>query len=239
MPPPAQPEALSEKVQLVTVRVPVLVTPPPSDDAAVELASAIVRSFRLSVALEFTVKIWTEPLPLTVTVCPVPSIVRVFTIAGRPLPTSVIVPLTLKLIVSVPVPAAQSPLVVSDLALALSIASRRVQNPLPEVVAGSVVLLTVIVLPLACSPDWVRTTYTGASAMSIATSNPGRTIASEALRPDATAGDKARAKRLENARQNLVQSPAGSVINPAYLADARNTSRQRPASVAFRGRDGL
>ena len=44
---------------------------------------------------------------------------------------SVIVPLTLKLIVSVPVPAAQSPPDVSDLALALLIASRRVQNPLP------------------------------------------------------------------------------------------------------------
>jgi hypothetical protein len=77
--------------------------------------------------------------------------------SGRVLPR-VIVPLTLKLIVSVPVPAAQSPPDVSDLTFALLIASRRVQNPLPEVVAGSVVLLTVIVLPLACSPDWVRTT---------------------------------------------------------------------------------
>jgi hypothetical protein len=70
----------------------------------------------------------------------------------------VIVPLMLKLIVSFPVPAAQSPPVVSDSALALSIASRRVQNLLPEVLAGSVALLTVIVLPVACSPDWVRTT---------------------------------------------------------------------------------
>jgi hypothetical protein len=47
--------------------------------------------------------------------------VRVFTIAGRALPR-VIVPPTLKLIVSVPVPAAQSPPVRSDFALALAIA---------------------------------------------------------------------------------------------------------------------
>jgi hypothetical protein len=43
-------------VQLVTVSVPLLVTPPPSDESAVELASAIVRSFRVSVAPEFTTK---------------------------------------------------------------------------------------------------------------------------------------------------------------------------------------
>jgi hypothetical protein len=72
---------------------------------------------------------------------PDPSIVRLIgegsDTVGSVL-VSVIVPLTLKLIVSVPVPAAQSPAEVSDAALALLIASRRVQNPLPEVLAGSV-----------------------------------------------------------------------------------------------------
>jgi hypothetical protein len=63
--------------------------------------------------------------------------------------------------------------------------------------------------------------------MSIATSNPGRTIALEALRPDATAGDK----RSEAALQHLVQSLAGSVINPAYLLGACNTSQQGPTSA--------
>src|SRR5271156_602318 len=81
-------------------------------------------------------------------VCPLPSIVRLpgklFAIAGSVPCASVIVPQTLKTIVSLPVPAAQSPPDVSDLALALLIASRKVQNPLPEVLAGSVLLLTVI-----------------------------------------------------------------------------------------------
>lgn len=59
---------------------------------------------------------------------------------------SVIVPLTLKLMRSMPVPAAQSPPEVSDAALALLIASHSVQNPLPDVLTGSVALLTVIML---------------------------------------------------------------------------------------------
>jgi hypothetical protein len=60
---------------------------------------------------------------------------------------SVIVPLTLNTIVSLPVPTAQSPpLVSAPGVLALSIASRNVQNQLPDLLAGSVVLLTVIVL---------------------------------------------------------------------------------------------
>jgi hypothetical protein len=46
--------------------------------------------------------------------------------------------------------------------------------------------------------------------MSSATSNPGRTIALEALRPDATTRDQ----RLEAVHPNLVQSLAGSVICP-------------------------
>jgi hypothetical protein len=86
----------------------------------------------------------------------------------------VIVPLTLKLIVSVPVPARQSPIVVSDLALALLIASRKVQNPLPDGLARSVALLTVIVLSLACSRGWVRTRQTGANTISNATRSAGR-----------------------------------------------------------------
>ena len=65
-------------------------------------------------------------------VCPLPSIVKlpgeVFAIAGRVLP-SVIAPLTLKFMVSVPVPAAQ--LVEPDWfwLLALAIAARRSQVP--------------------------------------------------------------------------------------------------------------
>ena len=100
-------------------------------------------------------------------VCPVPSIVKLFRIAGSVL-LSVIVPLRLKRIVSLPVPAAQSPPDVSDLLLALSIASRRVQNPLPEVLAGSVRWLTVIVLPLACSREAATPTIAIAIALSIA-----------------------------------------------------------------------
>ena len=58
---------------------------------------------------------------------------EVFAIAGSVLP-SVIVPLTLKTMVSVPVPSAQSPPVVSTPGLfALLIASRRLQSPSPEV----------------------------------------------------------------------------------------------------------
>ena len=52
------------------------------------------------------------------------------------------VPTTLKVIRSLPVPAAQSPPLVSASALALLIASRRVQKPLPEVAVGSSRLFT-------------------------------------------------------------------------------------------------
>ncbi len=64
------------------------------------------------------------PPPSIVIVWPVPSISTVCWIEGSPL-ASAIVPLTLKAIVSLPVPAAQSPPVVSAFALALLIASRR------------------------------------------------------------------------------------------------------------------
>jgi len=128
--------------------------PPVAARAPIAFPLARVRNRTLSVAPESTARMPKRLLPETVTVWPVPSIVRVLAISGRVLPR-VIVPLTLKLIVSVPVPGAQSPPVVSDLALALLIASRRVQNLLPEVLAGSVVLSTVMVL-LACSADWLR-----------------------------------------------------------------------------------
>src|ERR1035437_1956590 len=84
-------------------------------------------------------------------VCPLPSTVRLCAIAGR-LPPIVIVPLTLKLIVSVPVAIAQAPPVVSEALFALLMASRRVQNPLPEMLAGSVGLLTVMMFEVALRP---------------------------------------------------------------------------------------
>jgi hypothetical protein len=142
-----------------------------------------------------------------VMVCPVPSIVKlpdeVFATAGRVLP-SVIVPLTLKLMVSVPVPTMQSPPVVSVPGLlALLIASRRVQNPLPEVLAGSVVLLTSIILTPACSSDRTRTTQTGAITISRAISNPGRAMALEALALQAIAKQRPRSKRAAAAFHHL------------------------------------
>jgi len=70
--------------------------------------------------------------------------VKLFTIAGRAL-AIVIVPLPLKMIVSTPVPSAQSPPVMSvPGAFALLIASRRLHRPSPAVLA-SLVVFTVIV----------------------------------------------------------------------------------------------
>src|SRR5258708_3028331 len=81
----------------------------------------------------------------------VPSLVRlpvdVFVIAGRVL-LSVIEPLTLKSIVSVPVSGAQSPSAVSDALLALLIASRRLHRPSPDVLA-SLSVFTVMMLEIA------------------------------------------------------------------------------------------
>lgn len=85
--------------------------------------------------------------------CPVASIVKlpgeVLAIAGRVL-LSAIVPLTLKLIVSWPVPAAQVLLASEVLLLALLIAARRLHS---EEVPGSSRVLTIIVLPLAWRRD--------------------------------------------------------------------------------------
>ena len=81
-------------------------------------------------------------------VWPVPSISTVFAIAGSLLATA-IVPLTLKAIVSLPVPAAQSPLVVSDFALALLIASRRLHTPSLATLESSSVLTVIVLAPLA------------------------------------------------------------------------------------------
>ncbi len=84
-----------------------------------------------------------------VIVCPVPSIVRVsgLGIVGSAL-LSVIVPLRLKLIMSVPVPLETHPLTVPLLLDAL-IASRKEQTPAPPGL-GSAVVLTIIG-PLAFS----------------------------------------------------------------------------------------
>src|SRR5271168_966017 len=116
-----------------------------------------------------------------VIVCPPPSIVRVFWIAGRLLP-SVMVPLTLKTIVSVPVPATQLPPVVSDLLLALLIAPRREQNPWKP---RSLCVLTVIVA--ACSTDGISATQTGTSAKSIASERDRLANAAGALLLEALA----------------------------------------------------
>src|SRR5271155_1918234 len=66
----------------------------------------------------------------------------VFAIVGS-VALNVIVPRPLNTMVSVPVPAAQSPPDVSDLLLALSIASRRLHTPSPEVLASLSVLTTI------------------------------------------------------------------------------------------------
>ena len=90
----------------------------------------------MRVAPEFTTSTWTELSvpelkPLMLMACPVASIVRlpgeVFAIAGSVL-LRMIAPLTLKLIVSWPVPAAQVLLASEVLLLALLIAARRLHS---------------------------------------------------------------------------------------------------------------
>ena len=67
----------------------------------------MVRLCRLSVLPVFTASTCTELFPLTVMLCPPPSIVRSSLMFGRVEP-SVMVPLTLKVIAFAPLPAAHS-----------------------------------------------------------------------------------------------------------------------------------
>ncbi len=91
----------------------------------------------------FTANTWLEDAPSTLIVRPLPSIVRVFWIAGRLLP-SLIVPLTLKMMVSVPVPHGTGAIGGREiLLLALLIAARRLHS---VEVPGSAMVLTLIVL---------------------------------------------------------------------------------------------
>src|SRR5438876_263356 len=114
MPPPALPALLPLKVLLLTVSVPPLASVSPlSVTDCPMLLTCITR---------------TALLPLMVMLCPLPSMVRPSLMAGR-VGLTTIVPLTLKVMVSVPLPAAQS--VEPDwlLLLALVMASRSVQLP--------------------------------------------------------------------------------------------------------------
>jgi hypothetical protein len=70
--------------------------------------------------------------------------------------------------------------------LVLLIASRRLHEPSPELLE-SLSVLTVIVLPPACSSDWITMTHKGASTTSRTISSPGRTTALETLVIKATA----------------------------------------------------
>src|SRR5580704_1024412 len=141
-PPPTA--LLPVNVESVTVRSPLLRTPPP---LPVELPFEIVRSFRVSVPVRLRKMRLALPPSISI-VWPVPSISRTPVGDGSVLAT-VILPLKLKTIVSLAVPATQSPLVVSDPLLELVIASRRLHTPSPAVLESESVL-TVIVLA-ACS----------------------------------------------------------------------------------------
>ena len=134
---------LPRKVELATVRFPLFCTPPPLPVVA---ALEIVRLFSVSTP-EFTKMLFAPPPSMTI-VWPVPSISTVFTIEGSVLATA-IVPLTVKAIVSLPVPGAQSPPVVSDFALALLIASRRLHAPSLATLESSSVLTVMVLAPLA------------------------------------------------------------------------------------------
>lgn len=107
-----------------------------------------------------------ELAPSIVTACPVPSIVKlpgeVFAIDGSVL-LSMIVPLTLKLILSVPVPAAHVLLVSEVLLFALLIAARKLHS---EEVPGSSSVSTVIVLPVALTLGWIARMQIGARTVS-------------------------------------------------------------------------
>src|ERR1700722_13514600 len=138
--------------------------------------------------------------------CPVASIVKLpgeaFAIAGSVL-LSAISPVALKLIVSWPVPAAQVLLASEILLFALFIAARRLHS---VEFPGSSIVLTVIVLPLACSRDWLRKRQTGASTSRRTTSNPGLTLALDLPSPDGIARESPRATRLEAPVPRTLQS---------------------------------
>src|SRR5208282_3086854 len=74
------------------------------------------------------------------------------------------------------------------------------------------------------SPDWVRTRKIGASTISSATSNPGRTIALEALRLQPSARVKARARHSE--ATPIRTFPPGSFIAPSTLIEADSEKPQ-------------
>jgi hypothetical protein len=136
---------------------------------------------------------------------PVTSLVEllgdVFAIAGRGL-FSVIVPLTLKSIVSVPVPAAQSPSVVSDALLALLIASRRLHRPSPEVLS-SLSVFTVMMLEVALRLVVKTKTLHGSRTASRAIMNLTDTRAPERPVSAESAPRKARLQPIRTVRRSV------------------------------------
>ena len=142
---------LPVNVESVTVRLLLLLMPPPLPAV---LPLEIVRSFSVSVPVRLR-KIRLALPPSMSIDWPLPSISRTAVGDGSVLAT-VIIPLKLKTIVSLPVPATQSPMVVSDALLALVIASRRLHRPSPAVLESESVL-TVIVLAAWSELRRVRT----------------------------------------------------------------------------------
>src|SRR5580698_6867192 len=165
-PPPTA--LLPVNVESVTVRSPLLRTPPP---LPVELPLEIVRSFRVSVPVRLRKMRLALPPSISI-VWPLPSISRTPVGDGSVLAT-INLPLKLKTIVSLAVPATQSPLVVSDPLLELVIASRRLHTPSPAVLESESVL-TVIVLAACSELRRVRTDST--VSRTSAANTVGRTI---------------------------------------------------------------
>ena len=73
-------------------------------------------------------------------------------------------------------------------------------------------MLTVIVLPVACSSDWIMMTDAGTSTTSKTISIPGRTIALETPKHDASVWDKDSDKRLKAKLRRLDQSLTKSIF---------------------------
>lgn len=139
--PPVVPSAvLLRNVLSTTVRV----------EACSSIAPPLVRkpssnvSRRTSSELPpVTTKIARALAPLRTTLWPDPSTTRPAASVGRSVAAGVMVPLTEKVMVSAPLPAMQSPPVVSAFAFALATASGSVQTP--SVATATAVLSTVIV----------------------------------------------------------------------------------------------